>query len=203
MIASLRGTVTEFRPLNDVSVEVVIEVGGVGYRVLVTTRFGATIGPVGGTISTCVHMHVREGDITLYGFSDSNERQLFEALLGAHGVGPALALAVLGALTPSELTRAINAGDLDVLTRVPGVGRKTAQRLLLDLAQRLEGFDSPTSQVGAGASDSDSVRKEVREALASLGYGVDEVRDALEQVTKGDDVQDLLRSALRVLAPHR
>jgi Holliday junction DNA helicase RuvA len=94
-------------------------------------------------------------------------------------------------------------GDLDVLTRVPGVGRKTAQRLLLDLAQRLEGFESSPSDTADGTGDSDSARSEVREALAALGYGVDEVRDALDQITDGDDVQVLLRGALRVLAPHR
>ena len=141
MIGSLRGTLAARGP----SAEVLVDVGGVGYRVLVTTRSAGTLGPLGGEVFLHVHTHVREDAIVLYGFEQDDERRCFDALLGAHGVGPALALAILSALSPASLVRAVLDDDAQALCAVPGVGKKTAARLLIDLKSRLSLPDlSPT-----------------------------------------------------------
>jgi Holliday junction DNA helicase RuvA len=178
--------------------EVLIDVGGVGYRVLVPAPVLSSVGELGQTIGLFVHTHVREDAIVLYGFGTANERRCFEALLGAHGVGPSLALAVLSSLQPEALIRAVMDGDLDVLCAVPGVGRKTAARLVLDMKSRLDlpGEEVPGHQSGTPASE----RSDVRGALVELGYGPDEIRRALEAVPDSGSVEYLLRSALRELA---
>ncbi|MDP8991825.1 MAG: Holliday junction branch migration protein RuvA, partial [Actinomycetota bacterium] len=128
MIGSLRGLVVDRVPTAAGHGEVVLEVGGVGYRVTVGP---ATLGvaDVGTPLFLHVHTHVRDDALVLYGFATREERSCFEGLLGAHGVGPALALAVLAALSPVALVRAVAGGDVESLTAVPGVGRKTAARL--------------------------------------------------------------------------
>ena len=166
MIGSLRGVVLERLPGPGGQGELLLEVGGVGYRVTVAAGAVATAG-VGEPAFVHVYTHVREDAIVLYGFVTREERGCFEALIAAHGVGPALALAVISVLSPVGLRRALASGDVDALTAVPGVGRKTAARLLIDLKPRfdLEG-DHPI-----GVSDGhDAVRSEVRAALSGLGY---------------------------------
>lgn len=191
MIGSLRGTVIARGPGG----EVVIEVGGVGYRVSVPTGTAAMLSG-GGEVLLSVHTHVREDAIVLYGFAHDEERRLFEALLGAHGVGPSLALAVLSALTPAALTTAVLDGDVDTLCAVPGIGRKTAARLVLDLKSRLEVPD----RVPTMAAPPGSARAEARAALAELGYGPEEIRRALDGRRDDVGVEELLRLALRDLA---
>jgi Holliday junction DNA helicase RuvA len=178
--------------------EVLVDVGGVGYRVLVPATVLSSIGELGQTVGFFVHTHVREDAIVLYGFATVNQRRCFEALLGAHGVGPSLALAVLSSLQPDSLIRAVIDGDLDTLCAVPGVGRKTAARLVLDLKSKLDlpGDDSAGAQQGTPASE----RSEVRGALQELGYGPEEIRRALEAVPEKGSLEDLLRGALRELA---
>jgi Holliday junction DNA helicase RuvA len=178
--------------------ELLVDVGGVGYRVLVPSPLLASVGDVGGTVGLYVHTHVREDAIVLYGFATLNERRCFEALLAAHGVGPSLALAVLSSLHPDSLVRAVMDGDLDVLCSVPGIGRKTAARLVLDLKAKLDLPDdySTTEQSGTPAGE----RAEVRGALQELGYAPDEIRQALQALPETGSVEDLLRSALRELA---
>lgn len=206
MIGSLRGILSELEPGNEHSAECVVEVGGVGYRVIVGSRLAAEIGPVGREVSLAVHTHVREGAITLYGFADPPERRCFELLIGAHGVGPALAIAMLSVHRPEALAARIADGDLDALCLVPGVGKKTAQRLLVELGPRFTALAvSPALQGNLGARALVGARGEVGEALAALGYGRDEVRNVLEGFDEEFEggIEAMLRAALRELAPRR
>jgi Holliday junction DNA helicase RuvA len=178
--------------------ELLVDVGGVGYRVLVPSPLLASVGDLGESVGLYVHTHVREDAIVLYGFATLNERRCFEALLAAHGVGPSLALAVLSSLHPDNLVRAVMDGDLDLLCSVPGIGRKTAARLVLDLKSKLDlpedyGGEQPT---GTPAGE----RADVRGALQELGYGPDEIRLALGALPDSGSVEELLRLALRELA---
>ncbi|HXQ75875.1 MAG TPA: Holliday junction branch migration protein RuvA [Acidimicrobiales bacterium] len=184
--------------------ELLVDVHGVGYRVSVPAPLLVTAGEPGAEVTLHVHTHVREDAIVLYGFATTEERRCFEALLSAHGVGPALALAVLCALRPSDIVRAVLDEDLDVLCAVPGVGRKTAARLVLDLRARLElpefaGAGVPGSSAGTTAEP----RGEVRAALAELGYAPEEIRRALHEIPDDGAVEELLRHALRELASAR
>jgi Holliday junction DNA helicase RuvA len=202
MIGSLRG-----RLLHRGVGEVLIEVCGVGYRCTVSPATVLALGGVGDEVFVHVHHHVREDAQTLYAFASLEERVAFEAVLGAHGVGPALALAILSVHTPDALRRALADDDVAALCLVPGVGRKTAARLLVELKSRL---DVPELDPAAGAVAANgnghamkdpTPRAEVRDALSGLGYGPDEVRDALAALP--DDQTDpsvLLRTALRTLA---
>ena len=196
MIGSLRGVVLERAPAPAGQGELLVEVAGVGYRVTVGTATLAAA-HVGEPVFLHVHTHVREDALVLYGFVSLEERKCFEALIGAHGVGPALGLAVLSALSPAGLRRALAGGDADALTAVPGVGRKTAARLLIELKPRLE---LPEDDLAVLPEGDHAVQAEVRAALAGLGYGPDEVRHATGDLDPGAGVEDLVRSALRRLA---
>ncbi len=194
MIGSLRGQLAARTGEG----ELIVDVGGVGYRVAVTTGTAAGAGPAGSELFLHVHTHVRDDAIVLYGFRHDDERRCFEALLGAHGVGPSLALAVLSALSPAALSTAVLENDLESLCAVPGVGRKTAARLVIDLKSRLDLPDLSVELPGeAGGRET---RAEVRAALSELGYGPDEIRAALEAVRGDVGVEEMLRLALRDLA---
>jgi len=195
MIGSLRGTLGARTASN----EVLVEVGGVGYRVSVTTPAVAGLGPAGSDVFFHVHTHVREDAIVLYGFRHDDERRCFEALLGAHGVGPALALSILSVLSPAALSTAVLEDDLQTLCAVPGVGRKTASRLLIDLKSRLD-LPDLSLPPASGGPDGRTARSETRAALAELGYSADEIRVALDGLAEDLSVEDLLRLALRELA---
>ena len=205
MIGLLRGKVA-LRPAEN---ELIVEVGGVGYRVSVTPSTAATALAAGpGTESTFfVHTHVREDAIVLYGFLHDDERRCFEVLLGSHGVGPALALAIMAALSPAALSTAVLEEDLDTLCTVPGVGRKTAARLLIELKSRLDLPDLSLSGGGAGvgvagaaAGGDRTSRAEARAALSELGYAPEEIRGALDGLRDDVGVEEMLRLALRELA---
>lgn len=197
MIGSLRGVLLD-RPSPG---EVIVEVGGVGYRASVSTSVLTGLGATGSEVFLHVHTHVREDAIILFGFAHADERRCFEAVLGAHGVGPTLALAILSALSPAALSTAVLEDDVDTLCLVPGVGKKTAARLLLELKARL---DLPTMDGASGVgNDGASPRREVRAALVELGYGPEEIRDALDSVTEDGPVEELVRLALRELARSR
>lgn len=195
MIGSLRGVVLDRLPPG----EVLLEVGGVGYRVTVTAATLAAATP-GQPLFVHVHTHVREDAIVLYGFPAADERRCFETLLGAHGVGPGLALAILSALSPPALRRAVATEDADALTAVAGVGKKTAARLLLELQSRL---DLPLDETPATGGPATAVHAEVRAALAGLGYGPEEVRLVLRALPEAGSVEELLTSALRQMAGSR
>ena len=198
MIGSLRGILLDRSSRGDV----LVEVGGVGYRVLVPPSAHRVLGELGSPVFLHVHTHVREDALVLYGFPTADEREAFEALLGTHGIGPAVALAILSVHSPAALSRAVAADDVDALTLVPGIGKKTAARLLLELKGRLDLLPSDVSLsvVGSSGSTEPSARNEVRNALAALGYGVEEVREAVRTLPDEGSVEDLLRSALRQLA---
>jgi len=204
VIGSLRGTL-----LDRGASEVTIEVSGVGYRVTVTPTTVVSLGELGEEVFCWVHHHQREDAVTLFGFSTKEERACFETLLGAHGVGPALALAILSVHSPVALARIVAEDDLAALCLVPGVGKKTAQRLLIDLKSRLsvpDLGDAPAVAAaggppGIGAS---SARADVREALAGLGYSEAEIRGVMADLPDDDaDAGALLRDALQRLASAR
>jgi Holliday junction DNA helicase RuvA len=199
VIGSLRGT---FAARLGGS-EIVVDVGGVGYRLTVSTPTAASFGTIGSEVFLYVHTHVREDAIVLYGFVHDDERRCFEVLLGGHGVGPALALAILSQLSPAALTTALLEEDLDALCAVPGVGRKTAARLLIDLRSRLDLPDFSATGVTVVTTQAGLARAEVRAALVELGYGPDEIRGALDRAGPDESeetVEELLRGALRELA---
>jgi holliday junction DNA helicase RuvA len=198
VIGSLRGTLLDRSPRG----EVLVDVAGVGYRVLVTPATLTELGPPGGVVLLHTHLHVREDALTLYGFATADERVCFEALIGAHGVGPALALAILAVHRPADLRRALADDDVDALCLVPGIGKKTATRLLLELQSRLD-LPEGDPNVVLGGEAGGGARTEVREALVSLGYGPDEVRAVVRELPIDGDVQLLLRDALGRLAGMR
>jgi len=203
VIGMLRGTLVD-RSLRG---EVVIDVGGVGYRATVAPSTAITLGDIGATVVAHTHMHVREDALTLYAFASRHERDCFEALIGAHGVGPALALAILSVHAPAELQRVVGEADVDALTLVPGVGPKTAARLLIELKARLDlpdlEFDASEGSVPGAANGAAGARADVRAALAGLGYEPDEVRLVLRELPGTGGVDDLLRAALKLLAASR
>ena len=204
MIGSLRGALLD----KDPSGELLIEVGGVGYRVSVAPSTLAGAGAIGEECFVYVHHHVREDTADLYGFAELGERHCFDALLSAHGVGPALALAVLSHLSPDELRRAVASDDAAALELVPGIGAKTSKRMVLDLKNRLGVPESAVDRTPAGSGGAAaSAAAEVRTALAQMGFGPAEVRDAMAAVNAAAaadadaDVGALLRVALRELGP--
>jgi Holliday junction DNA helicase RuvA len=209
VIGSLRGVVLE-RGAAATAGEVLIEVGGVGYRVAVPTGTLALAEP-GGAFFLHVHTHVREDAIVLYGFATRAERLAFEALVSVHGVGPALALAILSTHAPASLQRIVLTEDGDALTQVPGIGAKTAVRLLLELRSKLDLIDlgEPLEVVAGGphavadGAGNGDARADVRAALASLGYAADEIRETVRALPPSDDPAALLRSALQQLAGAR
>ena len=195
MIGRLRGTLVH----RSAKGEVMLDVGGVGYRISVSPATSLELGTLGNEVVVHTHLHVREDALTLYGFATADGRDCFESLIGAHGVGPGLALAILSTHGPDDLRRVVMEGDLDALTLVPGVGRKTAARLLLELKSRL---DVPEGDPVPAAS-SGTARAEVREALAALGYQPDEVRRAMGELPAEGDVRTLVRTALQALGASR
>ena len=196
MIAHLRGQVALRR-----DGAAVVDVNGVGYLVHVTV--GERVPAVGEQVELFTSMQVREESITLYGFSDRNALELFETLLGSSGVGPKLALAALGTHRPAVLRAAVAGGDLATLTAIPGVGKKVAERLVLELREKVTVADLEPLAVPAGPVDGREPRavEEVRDALLGLGYTAGEVQAALNEVGAGDDQEtsELLRRALRLL----
>ena len=206
MIGSLRGDLLERTPDG----ELLVEVGGVGYRVQAGPATAALLGDIGAEVRVWTHHHVREDAQVLYGFATRDERVTFEALISAHGVGPALALAILSVHEPLALRRGLADDDVSALCLVPGVGKKTAARLLVELKSRLE---LPVGDIGAavaaagggtGATTSTgSVRADVRDALSALGYTHDEVAEATRDLPDGDDVSALVSEALRRMVARR
>jgi Holliday junction DNA helicase RuvA len=200
MIGSLRGTL-----IDRGADEITVEVGGVGYRVTVSPTTAVSLGDLSAEVFCWVHHHQREDDVTLYGFATKDERACFEALLGAHGVGPALALAILSIHTPVALARILAEDDLGALCLVPGVGKKTAARLLIDLKSRLSVPDlgTPVLPDGSAATSPTTALADVRGALAELGYSEPELREVVADLPPDGEAGALLRDALQRLAAAR
>ena len=185
MIAFLEGAIAE--KSGD---RVVVGVAGTGYEVLVPAQTLAKLPPPGRTARLFTRLQVRDDAMVLYGFISAEERELFDLLITVSGVGPKMALAILSILNPDVLRRAVASGDVDALTLVPGVGKKVAGRVLLDLKDRI-------GALGDGAASGPLA--EVREALLALGLSTQEARDALADLGPNGDrpVEDLLREALQ------
>jgi len=172
-----------------------LDVGGVGYRLLMPTSSLSTLPAVGDTVTVHTYLHVREDELTLYGFENEDERSLFETLIGVSGVGPKAAMAVLSALRPDALRAAVTADDVAVLSSVPGVGKKTAQRLALELKDKLDLPDL----TDAGRGPRAAALTEARDALLSMGFTAAEAAAALRGSEDGATAEQLLKTALRAL----
>lgn len=188
MIATLRGEVTQ---IEDNAL--ILEVGGVGLRVFVPAPLRTKL-KAGEAAFLFTHLIVREDALTLYGFESQADRELFNILLGVDGVGPKVALSVLSSMTLDAVQRAVFADEAELLSRVPGVGKKTAQKMALHLKDKLKPTDA-LARVAA-MSDKDS---EVLAALTALGYSVVEAQAAIQSIAKDapDDVEERLRLALQ------
>ena len=199
MIGSLRGQLSEKQPNR-----LVVDVQGIGYELQVPLSTFYGLGDVGSDVSLRVHTHVRADALALFGFASRLELDLFERLIAISGVGPRLALAVLSGIEPPELVRAVRAGDIVRLTKIPGVGKKTAERIGLELKDRLPAaLDVETNTIEVGSSDG-KFRDDVLSALLNLGYhrplAERAVEAALGSAPGAEGFEYVLRQALRELA---
>jgi holliday junction DNA helicase RuvA len=187
MIGRVRGTLVELRQDG-----VVVDVAGIGYEVAMTARGLEGLPPLGEEIVVHTHLYVREDQQALFGFTSADERQLFRILISVNGVGPKVALAILGTLTEDELRVAVVTDDVAALTMVPGIGKRSAQKIMLELQPRLDLPD-------AGQPGGRGPMAEVRSALETLGYRDDEIRMAMSALPSDLPVEELLRTSLRKL----
>lgn len=193
MIANLRGRLLRKGPQ-----EAVVEVSGVGYRVLIPVSTFYRLGAEGAEVSLRVHTHVREDALSLFGFWSAEEQSLFERLIEVAGVGPKLAINILSGIEASELVEALRGADLARLTRIPGVGRKTAERLVVELKDKMPTAPPAESVAGGGPR-----REDLVSALANLGYSRAEAERSVERVLREDGrggFEDLLRRSLQILS---
>lgn len=192
MIGQLRGALIDKRPN-----QVVIDVSGVGYQVQIPLSTFAALGALHAETTLLIHTHLREDQIALYGFLTARERQCFELLISASGVGPALALKILSGMSLEELVPAIRKQDVVQLKRIPGVGQKTAERMIVELRDKLAAID--VSESGKPATRS-QVESDVTSALVNLGYDARAVEKTIELVrSQGSDFDALLKAALQKL----
>lgn len=194
MIGFLRGTLMRKNPQ-----EILLDVSGVGYRILVPVPTFCRLGETGSQAQLLIHTHVREDQLVLFGFATSADLELFEKLISVSGVGPKVALGVLSGIEAEELVHAIRANDLARLTRVPGVGKKTAERVILELKDKLGAFQTTTPAPPTTAPH----RSDLVSALANLGYSATEADRAAEQALRAapeGSLGELLREALRVIS---
>ena len=193
MIGQLRGVLVDKRPN-----QVIVDTGGVGYQVQIPLSTFAGLGALHAEVTLLIHTHLREDQIALYGFLTSREKQCFEMLISASGVGPSLALKILSGMNLDDLVPAIRKGDVLQLKRIPGVGQKTAERIILELRDKLAAVE--VADTGKPASRS-QVESDVTSALVNLGYDERSVEKTLEQVraTADSSFDALLRAALQKL----
>lgn len=193
MIARLAGTL-----LEKTVQRLIVDVGGVGYDVLVPLSTFYAVGDPGASVALRVHTHVREDALHLYGFATALEQALFERLISVNGIGPKLALAILSGIESTELVKAVRDSNLARLTRIPGIGRKTAERLVIELRDRLpEGPAAAPDDAGTGGD----VRDDILSALANLGYQRHAVEKTVDVVLRrgAHDFEPALREILREL----
>jgi holliday junction DNA helicase RuvA len=201
VIAHLRGRIFEKHPNR-----IVVDVNGVGYEVFVPLSTFYGLAEPGGELALRIHTHVREDALTLYGFATRLEQELFERLIGVSGIGPKVALAVLSGIEPQELLRAIQRADLARLTAIPGVGKKTAERIVVELKDRLPSMPIAAVAADAGAPDTPPLRDDVLSALVNLGYhrplAEKAVDAAIRLLGSSSDAgfERMLKTALRELA---
>ena len=187
MIGRLRGVLVSSRESG-----IVIDVGGVGYELAMTNRDLVALPGIGEEIVVHAHTHVREDDISLYGFGSEWDREIFRVLLSASGVGPKVAMALLASMTADEIVRAITGDDPDALTIAQGVGKRGAQKIVLELAPKLSGRE--TEVVGGHALGS------VRRALEGLGYSAAEINSVVKDLDPTDPIEEQVKAALQRLA---
>jgi Holliday junction DNA helicase RuvA len=187
MIGRLRGTIVARRNEG-----VTLDVGGVGYEIAVTPQMLSSLPSLGEQMVLHTHLHVREDAMTLYGFMDETGRDMFRLLLATSGIGPKVAMAILGSMRVEELHRAVTGEDIDALTVVPGIGKRSAQRILLDLKPKL--VDADVVSLGG---ESGSGR--IREALEGLGYAAAEIREIIPEIPTDAPLEEQLRMALKAL----
>jgi holliday junction DNA helicase RuvA len=201
VIAHLRGGILEKHPNR-----IIIDVNGVGYDVFVPLSTFYGLGEPGAGVALRIHTHVREDAFVLYGFATRLEQELFERLIGVSGIGPKLALAVLSGIEPEEFIRAIERGDLARLTAIPGVGKKTSERIVLELKDRLPSAHVAAEVAGVTASDAPILRDDVVSALVNLGYHRPLAEKAIDAAiktlgsTSDASFETMLKHALRGLA---
>ena len=196
MIGQLRGRLADKRPN-----QVLVDVGGVGYIVAVPLSTYAALGELHTEVTLLIHTHVREDALSLYGFLSSREKHLFEMLLSASGVGPSLALKILSGMSAEELIPAIRGNDLGRLTKIPGVGRKTAERMVVELKDKLEAVAIETEK--PAPSSPAGVEADVKSALLNLGYDERTADAALAEAKReagASNFEKLLRVALSALS---
>src|SRR5580658_995599 len=193
MIGFLRGRLIEKRPN-----QILLDVNGVGYQAQIPLSTFAALGALHDEITILIHSHVREDQFSLYGFLTAREKQCFELLISASGVGPSLALKILSGISLEDLVPAIRKGDLAQLVRIPGVGRKTAERIVVELRDKLAVVDVPPSGKRTTRSQLES---DVASALVNLGYDTRSVDSAIEKadVKATGDFEELLRATLQIL----
>jgi holliday junction DNA helicase RuvA len=193
MIGLLRGKLLEKRPN-----QVLLDVSGVGYQVQIPLSSFAGLGTLHSEATLLIYTHVREDQLSLYGFLTAREKHSFELLISATGVGPSLALKILSGMSIEELVPAMRRGDVARLVQIPGVGRKTAERIVLELRDKLAAVDVPESGKPATRSQLES---DVTSALVNLGYEERSVERAIEKVraASGGDFETFLRDALQIL----
>jgi holliday junction DNA helicase RuvA len=199
VIALLAGTLLEKAPSR-----LIIDVHGVGYHVQVPLSTFYVVGDPGAAISLRIHTHVREDVIALFGFATTVEQDLFERLIGISGIGPKLALAVLSGIEPPDLIKAIRLQDVARLTAIPGIGRKTAERIGLELKDRLPATMAASEQARAEVSRDDQLRDDLMSALLNLGYQRAVAEKAIEKVVNAGGelrfeqaLKDVLRALMR------
>ena len=197
MIGRLTGRIARRHPT-----EILLDVGGVGYRVAIPLSTFCVLPPEGDRAVLEIHTVVRDDAILLYGFASDDEKSLFSALLSVSGVGPKVALALLSGLTPREFARAVETGDSPRLKSVPGVGKKLAERLVLELKDKIAKLGVVSGSLAAPPPTGGE--GEAESALVHLGYGAGEAREALDRVRAATPtpvpIEQLLREALRILA---
>ena len=186
MIGRLTGTIVETSHES-----VVLDVGGVGYLIAITPRTMADLPGVGEEVVLHTHLHVREDQLALFGFDSAADKDLFGLLLGVSGVGPKVAMAILGTMTYDQLSIAVASDDIGALTAVPGIGKRSAQKLLLELKPKMDILEGVSMTTGPIA--------EVREALEVLGYGPDEIRGTLADMPPRLTVEEMVRRSLQQL----
>ena len=193
MIAHLRGRILEKHPAH-----LILEAAGVGYEVAISVPSFSGLPAEGGEVSLHIYMHVREDVLALYGFLRREEKQLFERLIGVSGIGPKLAMTVLSGIAADDLINALRNNDLAALTRIPGVGKKTAERMVLELRDKLEGLAARPVPARVGGMEEDVIS-----ALVNLGYqrpsAEQAVKRALERIGDHANFEQLFRQTMSLL----